>query len=121
MKPPNEKRLQKIGSRSTSAGASASAWTVSRPGFQASDSWAEPISSAMSHPSEDQIDDGTRDSEPQEHVDSEDDLPGKRLPRELDGLRLPDQHEPGERVPHHEGEEDDRSEERRVGKECRSR
>src|SRR2546426_91237 len=107
MKPPNEKRLQKTGSRSTSAGASASAWTVSRPGFQASDSWAEPVSSAMSDPSEDQIDDGARDSEPQEHVDSEDDLPGKRLPRELDGLGLPDQHEPGERVPHHEGEEED--------------
>src|SRR5437016_3027641 len=107
MKPPKEKRLQKTGSRSTSAGASASAWTVSRPGFQASDSWAEPISSAMSDPSEDQIDDGARDSEPQEHVDSEDDLPGKRLPCELDRLGLPDQHEPGERVPYHEGEEDD--------------
>src|SRR5438309_3184849 len=107
MKPPKEKRLQKTGSRSTSAGASASAWTVSRPGFQASDSWAEPISSAMSNPPEDQVHDGARDSEPQEHVDSEDDLPWKRLSRELDRLGLPDQHEPGERVPHHEGEEDD--------------
>src|SRR2546428_6749705 len=107
MKPPKEKRLQKTGSRSTSAGASASALTVSRPGFQASDSWAEPISSAMSDPSEDQIDDGARDSEPQEHVDPEDVLPGKRSSRELDGLGLPDQHEPRERVPHHEGEQDD--------------
>src|SRR5437879_12440033 len=99
MKPPREKRLQKIGSRSTSAGASASALTVSRPGFQASDSWAEPISSAMSDPSEDQLDDGTRDSERQEDVDSEDELPWKRLSSELAGLGLPDQRAPGERVP----------------------
>src|SRR5438552_16316778 len=106
MKPPREKRLQKTGSRSTSAGASASAWTVSRPGFQASDFWAEPISSAMSNTPEDQIDDGARDSEPQEHVDSEDDLPGKRLQRELDRLGLPDQHEPSERKQHHEGKEE---------------
>src|SRR5436853_5311143 len=99
MKPPREKRLQKIGSRSTSAGASTSAWTVSRPGFQASDSWADPISSAMSDPSEDQVHDGARDPEPQEHVDSEDELPWKRLSRELNRLGLPNQHEPGERVP----------------------
>src|SRR5437879_5445554 len=107
MKPPSEKRLQKTGSRSTSPGAAASALTVSRPGFQASDSWAEPISSAMSDPSEDQVHDGSRDPEPQEHVDSEDELPWKRLSRELNRLGFPNQHEPGERVPHHEGEEDD--------------
>src|SRR3979409_2639601 len=102
MKPPKEKRLQKTGSSRTSAGAPASAWTVSRPGFQASDSVAGPISSAISHPSEDQVHDGSRDSEPQEDVDPEDDLPRERLPRELDRLALADAAEPGAGVAHNE-------------------
>jgi hypothetical protein len=54
MNPPAENRLQSSGSRKTSGSSvSPSAWTVSRPGFHASDSRVPPISSAVSDPSED--------------------------------------------------------------------
>src|SRR5688572_7781574 len=94
MKPPREKSPQSSGSRRTSGGPSTSAWTVSRPGLQARDSRAGRISSAISDPPEDQVHDGARDDDPQEQVDREHDLPRQWLPRELDRLRLADEHEP---------------------------
>src|SRR3990170_1390706 len=104
MKPPREKRPQTMGSRTASRSSwrrSAPARTASRPGPHSADP------PAMSQAPEHDVQDRRGDDGPEDEVPGEGPLPRDRLLREGDGLGLPDEHEPRDRVDEDEGEDDE--------------